>query len=164
MWTPSATRGADGVHIADNVRDGHIGCGKLFDKTLVAGHPGDGRVFTFGGDSLAAGAADGAQRVVVDFAAGNYGNLRVQQLHETAQDAAFCLATQPEQNKIMAREEGIDDLRHNGVFITVDTGKERLVFLHGAEEVAADLVLYRKRSGACVEIRDALEFAERARF
>ena len=55
----AAARGADGIDVADDVGHGDVGSGELFDETIFAGHPGDGRVVAFGGDFFAAGAADG---------------------------------------------------------------------------------------------------------
>ena len=46
--------------------------------------------------------------------------MRIQQRRERAQDAAFRLAAQTEQNKVMARKNCIDDLRNDGIFITHD--------------------------------------------
>jgi hypothetical protein len=55
----SAASGADGINVPDDVGHGYVGCGEFFDETKVAGHPGDRGVVAFGGNFLAAGAADG---------------------------------------------------------------------------------------------------------
>src|ERR1700676_136754 len=159
----AATRGADGVEVAKNVRDGDVGSGELFDEAIVPRHPGNRRVVAFGGNFLAAGAADGVQGVVIDFAAGNHGNFGIEQADEAAKDAAFGLAAQAQQNKIVARKQRVDDLRNDGVFVAVDAGEKRLVVLDGAQQILANFFFHRARSGSRVEIRDALEAAESAR-
>ena len=52
-------------------------------------------------------------------------------LDQAAKDAAFCLAAKTEKNEIVAREQGIDDLRDDRVLIAVNAGKERFVALDG---------------------------------
>src|SRR5260370_513344 len=106
--------GTNGMDMADNVGESDMGSGELLDEALVAGHPGDGRVVAVFGNFLAAGAADGPERIVIDLAAGHNGNFGVQQLHEAAQNAALRLSAQTEENEIVARKERIHDLRHDG--------------------------------------------------
>ncbi len=119
----AAARGANGIHVADDVGHGDVRRGQLFDIAAVARHPGDGRVVAFGGDFFAAGAADGLQRVIVDFAADHHGNFGVEQIDEAAQNAALGLAAKPQKNEIVAREQGIHDLRHDGIFVTMNPRK-----------------------------------------
>ncbi len=156
----AATGGADGVDVADNVGDGDVGSGKFFNVALVARHPGDGSVVAFGGDTFAAGAADGAERMIVDFAALDDGNLRVEELHEATENAALGLAAEAEKNKIVAGEKGVDDLRDNTVFVAVDAGKEGFVALEATKEIAANFVFDGECGGVGVEIGDALPFAK----
>jgi len=59
------------------------------------------------GDFFAAGAADGAERIVIDFAAGDDWNFRVEQLRKTAQDAALRLAAQTEQDEIVTERSAL---------------------------------------------------------
>src|SRR6266478_990524 len=125
--------GANGIDVADNVGHGDVGSGELFDEALVAGHPCNGCVVALIGDFLAASAADRAQRVVVDLAAGDDRNFDVQQLHKTAQDAALGLPAQTQEDEIMTRKERVDDLRHNGIFVAVDAWKKGLAFFDGAQ-------------------------------
>ena len=108
-------------------------------------------------------AADGPQRIVVDFAAGDHGNFRVEELDQAAQDAALRLAAQAQQDEIVARKQGVDDLRNHAVFVAMDAGKQRLVPLDRAQQIAANLIFYGQRAGARVEIRNAFQLANRAR-
>src|SRR4029077_19584971 len=84
----AAAGGADGINVADDVGHGHVGSSQLFDEAQVAGHPGDGRTVAFGGDSLAARAADGLERIVIDFTAGDDGHFRIKKINEAAKNAA----------------------------------------------------------------------------
>ena len=93
----TATSRANGVDVTDDVGDGDIGSGELFDVALVARKPGDRSIVAFGGDAFAAGAANGTKGIVVDFAARDDGDFRVEKLDQAAQDAALRLAAQTEQ-------------------------------------------------------------------
>src|SRR6266481_2572954 len=125
--------GTDGIDVADNVGHGDVGSGEFFDEALVAGHPGDGRGVAQIGDFLAAGAANRAQRVIVDLAAGDDGDFGVQQLHEAAQDAALGLPAQTQEDEVVTREESVDDLRNDGIVVAVEPWKESLAFFDGAQ-------------------------------
>ncbi len=74
----AAAGGTYGIDVANDVGHGDVGSGKLFDETLVAGHPGDGRGVALIGDFLAAGAANRPQGVVVNLAAGDNGDFSVE--------------------------------------------------------------------------------------
>src|SRR6267142_178625 len=100
----SAARGADGIDVADDVGHGDIGRGEFFDEAIFARHPGDWRVIAIGGNSFAAGAADGLVGIVIDFAAGDDGHFGVEEIDEAAEDAAFGLAAEAEKNEIVAGE------------------------------------------------------------
>jgi hypothetical protein len=92
------------------------------------------------GDQVAAAAADGAVRVVVDLAAFHVGRRFIQQRSQQPDQARFGLAAQAEQNEIVAREDGIDHLRHHGVFVAEHGGKERIAALNLADQVLAEFV------------------------
>ncbi len=66
------------------------------------------------------------------------------------------MATKAEENEIVAREQGIDDLRDDGVFIAVHAGKKRLALFDGAEQIAAELILDGAGSAAGIKIGNAL--------
>ncbi len=152
----AAASRADGIDIADDVSHRHVGRGEFFDKAILAGHPGDRSIVAIGGDFFAARTADGPERIVVDFAACHDGHFRIEQVDEAAENAAFRLAAQPEKNEIVAREQGIDDLRDDRVFVTVHAREERLAFFDGPQQVAAELVLDGAACPAGIKIRNAL--------
>ncbi len=70
--------------------------------------------------------------------------MRIKQRRQGAQDAAFGLAAQTEQNEIVARENGVHDLGHHGVVIADDAGENaRVVVLTQADdEVIAEFVFH----------------------
>ena len=63
--------------------------------------------------------------IVANLAAGDVGQLLVEQRGERAQDAALGLAAQAEQDEVLLRQDGVHDLRNDGVFVADDAGKER---------------------------------------
>ena len=100
-----AARGLDRVHVADHVGDGHVRRGQFFHVALVAREPGDRRGVAFGGDALAAGAAERTVGIVVDLAAGDHGDLRVEKSDQPAQDSRLGLSAQAEQDEMMPRKD-----------------------------------------------------------
>ena len=63
------------------------------------------------------------KRIVVYLASGKDGNFRVQQIGKPAQDSAFRLSAKSQQNKIVAREQRVDDLRYYRVLVSVYSGE-----------------------------------------
>ena len=59
------------------------------------------------------GAQIGAERVVVDLAAGHDRDLVVEQRHQRAQQARLRLAAQAEQDEVVLREQRVDQLRND---------------------------------------------------
>ncbi len=127
-----AARSLDGVDIADEVGDGDVGRGELFNVALVAAEIGDGSGVSALGNEVAAALAERHVRIVADLAAGDVGHLLVEQRGERAQDAALGLAAQPEQDEVLFRKDGVDDLRDDRVFVADDAGKERFAATAGA--------------------------------
>ena len=85
--------------------------------------------------------------VVAELGAGDVGAVRVEQRGERAEDARLGLAAQAEQDEVVAREDGVDDLRDDRVVVADDAGEERLAFgaagdlAQAGDEVVAELVL-----------------------
>src|SRR5438105_120069 len=98
----AAASRANRVDIANYVGHGHVRRGEFFDKPVVARHPSDGSIVAFAGDFFAARAADGLERIVVDFAARHDRHFRIEQIDQATQNAAFGLAAQAEKNEIVA--------------------------------------------------------------
>src|ERR1035438_7542569 len=119
----AAAGGLDGVDIADHVGDGDVRGGQLFDVALVAVEPRDGHVVRLIGHQIAAAAANGSVRVVVNFAAGQVRRPFVEQGGELADEAGFGLAAQSQENEVVARQDGVDHLGHDGILVSDDAGK-----------------------------------------
>ena len=86
----------------------------------------------------------------MDLAAGHDRDLLVEQIDQTAKDAALRLAAQSEQDEIVPRQDGVDELRDDGVVVADDAGEERLARLQLPNEVVANLLLDRSRAGAAL--------------
>jgi len=82
----------------------------------------------------------------VDFAAFDVWRPFVEQARQHADQACFRLAPQAEQNKIMARQDGVDHLRHYGIFVPENARKQGIAALDFADQIGAHLVLDGARS------------------
>ena len=76
-------------------------------------------------DQVAAAAADRTVRIVVDLAAFDIRHALVEQRGQHADQARFGLPAQSQQDEIVARQNGVDDLRHHGVFVADDAREQR---------------------------------------
>src|SRR5712671_2023887 len=63
----------------------------------------------------------------------------------------------------MTREERVNDLRNDSVFVAVNAGKQSVAFFDGAQQVAAKFVLYGNRSGARIVVWNAAQLTDGAR-
>ena len=82
----------DGVHLADQVGDGDVGCSKLLGVPLGPGQPGDGRVVARFRDDGAALGRDRLEGVFGDLGTLDDGRLVVEQVGEPAHDPGLRLA------------------------------------------------------------------------
>jgi hypothetical protein len=71
--------------------------------------------------------------------------VRVKQRGECAQQARLRLSAQAEQDEVVAREDGVDYLRDDGVVVADDAGEQALLrtgdLAQARDEVVAKLVL-----------------------
>ncbi len=88
-------------------------------------------------------AAEGCQRVVVQFGPGHHGHVLVQQLHHLPGNAGFGLATQAEQQDVVPRQNGGLQLRNDGFIIAQNAGEDPAAVLQGGNQVVAELVFDR---------------------
>ena len=133
----------DRIEVADHVGDRHVGRGELLDVARVARQPGDGKAVAFRADARAARGTERRQRIVVDLAARHDRDRFIEQIRQRAEDAALRLPAQAEQDEVVAREDGVDDLRHHGLVVADDAGKYRLLRPQACDEVLADFVFDR---------------------
>ena len=139
---PSA-RGPDRVHVADDVGDGHVGRRELLDVALVRREPGDRGGVALLGEEVAAALAQRPEGVVVDLAPRDHRRRRVEQAGEAAQDPALRLAPQAQQDHVVPRQHGVDELGDDGVVVAHDAGEDGRARLELAQQVAAHLLLHR---------------------
>src|SRR5208282_1750313 len=138
----AAAGGADGIHVADDVGHGDVGRGQFFNVALGPRQPPDGRGVALIRHAPSAGLADGAVGIVVDFAARDDGKILVQEGHQAAEDAAFGLAAKAQQDEVLPRQEGVDDLRDDGVLVAVHASKQRFARGQHAQQVFARLLAH----------------------
>ena len=72
----------------------------------------------------------------------------IEQIRQAAQDAALGLSAQPQQNEIVARQQRIDDLRNDRVFVAVHTREKRLAAFDGAQQDCARISSFTERDAA----------------
>ncbi len=77
------------------------------------------------GDEIARVLGERLPGVVADFRPRDIGRPIIEQMGQGAQNTALCLPSQPQQDEVMPRKHGIDDLRHYRVLITHDAGEDR---------------------------------------
>jgi hypothetical protein len=72
--------------------------------------------------------------------------LRIQQRGQCAQDAAFRLSAQTEQNEIVPRENRVHNLRDDCVVVANDARKHRNIVPEAGHQVVAEFVLHPARA------------------
>ncbi len=137
----AGARGLDRVEVADEIGDRDVRRRELLHVARVAVEPRDRQAVAGLPDACAARRAEGRQRVIMDLAARDDRDRLVEQTDERAQDAALGLPAQAEQDEIVARQNRVDDLRHDRVVEADDPRKERRARAQALDQVAADLVL-----------------------
>ena len=136
------------------------GVASFSTNRFLAAHPGDRRIVARLGDQLAPVLGDRRERVVVDLAAGHDRHRVVEQRDERAQNPRLRLAAQAEQDEVVPRQERVDDLRHDGVFVADDAGEQRSALAEPVEQVLAHFVLDRAECALGDAVRRPLERAE----
>ena len=116
----------DRVDLADQVGDRRVGRGQLLAEAVVAVDPVDRRVVAVLGDEVAGVLDDRVVRVVVDLAAGDDRHPLVEQAGERADDAGLRLAALAEEDHVVAGEQGVLELRHDGVLVAEHALEQRL--------------------------------------
>ena len=138
---PAAGR-LDGIDVADDIRDGDVRRGELFNEPQLARQPRDRRLLAALGDQLAAVLRNRLERIIVDLAACENRDLLVEQRHELAENAALRLAAQAEQDEVVTREDRVDELGNHRLFVTHNAGKQRRAVLEQADQVFPHFVFY----------------------
>jgi hypothetical protein len=133
----TAARGFDGIDIPDQVSDGHVRRGQFFDVAIIRSQVSDRRSIALLRNKSAAAPADGRKGIVMDLAAFQVGQLRIEQRGQRAQNAALGLPAQPQQDKVVSRENGVDELRYDSVVIPDNPGKDGLAGAQLGDQIVA---------------------------
>ena len=72
----------------------------------------------------------------------------IEQIHERTQDAALGLAAQPEEDEIVARQDGVDELWDHRVVVAYDAGEQAFAGAELPYQVVADFLLDATGAGA----------------
>jgi hypothetical protein len=155
-----AARGANWIEIADQVGDGDVGCRELFDVAVLTPDPRDRRILARLVDQVARVLRDGRDWIVVDLTSGDDRQRVVHQADEPTEDPGLRLTTEPEQNKVVLRENRVRDLRHDGVFVSDQAGEQRSALAQAIDQILAKLVFDRAKCAFRDAIWRALESAE----
>ena len=109
---------------------------------MVALQPRDVSLVALLGHQIAAAAADRMKRVVADFASGHIRQALVKKPGEHADDAGFGLSAQSQQNEIVPREHGVDNLWNHGIFEADHAGEQVVAALELADQILAQLAFH----------------------
>ena len=131
----------DRVDFADEVGDRDVGGGELFAVAAVALDPVDRGVVALDVDEVAAAPADGVERVVVDLAAGDDGDLGIEEVGERANEARLGLPALSEEDDVLSGEDGVFEVGDDGIFVADDPREVLLVLLDSSDQVRAHLLL-----------------------
>src|SRR5437867_6360352 len=121
----SAFGGLDGIDIANDVRDRHIGRREFLNIPLFPAAISDGRAVAHLFDQVAALTANGREWIIVDLTSGDDRDGIVQKLDQTAQNAALRLTSQSKQDHVMPGEDGVYNLRNDAVVVADDAREDR---------------------------------------
>ena len=84
----------------------------------------------------------------------------VEKVGQLPKNAALCLTAQTEQDQVMARQHGIDDVGDDRVVIAHDTGKDGLAVYELFHQVPPHLVLHTSRPITLFTVGAGAEFSQ----
>jgi hypothetical protein len=114
----------DGVDLADEVGDGHVGRRQLLAVAGLAPHPGQRQILAEFGRTPPARSTDRRGRVVVDLAAFDHRHPLVQQRRQRAHQTGLALAALAQQHHVVTAENGVLDLGYHRVLVADDAGEQ----------------------------------------
>ena len=137
-------RGLDRIDVADKVGDCDVGRRELFTVPPGSVDPVDRGGVAVLGHEVRGELAHGCERVVVDLAPPDDGDVFVEKRRELPDNPRFGLAAEAEQDDVVPGEDRIDERGDHRLFVADDPGKEVLLRAHFPDQVGAELVLHRK--------------------
>ena len=102
-------------------------------------HPFDRGVVALFGHAVAAGHANGIIGIVVDFAAGYFGDILIQQADQAANQAGLGLPSLAQQDYVLTGENGVFQLRYYRFLEPDDAGKDDFLGANPVNQVVAYL-------------------------
>src|SRR5205823_3224622 len=141
-------RRLDRIDVSHHVRDRDVGSRQLLDVPRVARQPRDGHRVAFLRDPRTARRADRLQRVVVDLAAGYDRDPFVEQVGQGSKNSALRLSAKAEENKIVTRQDGVDELGDDGFVEPDNAGEQSLAGLKLPDQIVANFLFDRARPRA----------------
>jgi hypothetical protein len=96
----------------------------------------------------------------VNLAARYDGDLLVEQIDHAAEDSTFRLTAKTEQNEVVPRQDGIDQLRHDRFVVADDPREQRLAGSQFANKIVPDFLLDRlqERAGLPAQVAEGLSW------
>ena len=96
----------------------------------------------------------------MNLAAGDDRDLLVEQIDHAAEDAALRLTAKTEQNEVVPRQDGIDQLRHDRLVVADDPREQGLAGSQFANEIVPDFLLdrLRERAGLPAQVAEGLSW------
>ena len=138
----------DRVDLADQVGDRRVRRRQLLAEAGVAVDPRDRRVLAVLGDEVTGVPGHRRVRVVVDLAAGDDRHPLVEQAGQRADDAGLRLTALAQEDDVVAGEQGVLELREDGLLVAEDAVEQRLTGGDAGDGVGPDLFLDRARPPA----------------
>ena len=133
----------DRIEVSDDIGDRHVGGREFLDVPTLAIEPRDRCVVPRFGDELARVLRDRPEWVVVDLAARDDRDGLIEECRQRAQYPGFRLPAQPEQNEVVAGQEGVDELRHDRLVVADHAFEQPAALAKTGQQVVAHLVLDR---------------------
>ena len=134
----------DGVNLSNQVGNGYVGSSELLGVSLFAQDPPYGNVVSILRDGALALCADGCEWVAIDLTAVHCGDRFVEQVHHVANEPGFCLSALAEQDYVLSGQNGVFELRDDGLIESDDPREQYIVVSYPGYQVFAHLLLDRK--------------------
>lgn len=154
----------DGVDITDQISHRHVRSRKFLYVASIARDKGDGGIICHRDEPLPAVRTERRIGVVMDLTPFDGRDLHVQKGREASENPALCLSPKPEEDHVVSRQDGVDDLGYDGFLVSHDSGKERLPRLYHPDQVLSHLILDRSTRISILGELAPLQGSQRRRF
>src|SRR6185503_616389 len=139
----SALGGFNRIDVTDDVGDRHVRRGKFLYKARITTNPIDVGGVAVNCQGLPPIRRDRIKGIVVTFRAGDNRYFIVQKLRELANDPAFGLTSQAEQDNVVAGKNGVGELRDYSFIIANDAAEKFFAGAKLLDQIRAQFVFDR---------------------